>query len=471
MEIRGEKKDLTGSVTFNSREAGQGDLFVAVRGSRTDGHQYISSATAQGAMLVVCEEFPGETTNDVCYIRVEDSHRALALIASNYYGNPSAELSLVGVTGTNGKTTVASVLCDVAAGLGYGAGLISTVGVRYDGHAHPATHTTPDPLQIQSVLREMADAGCEFVFMEVSSHAIDQKRIEGLTFRGGIFTNLSHDHLDYHKTFRNYLETKKSFFDHLPAEAFALTNVDDRNGKVMVQNCRASVYTYGLKGMADFRGKVLESHFEGNLLQVNHHELWTRLPGMFNAYNILAVFGAGILLGLDEQELTKQISLSRPVDGRFEIIGKEGGPTAIVDYAHTPDALENVLNTIREIRRKGERIVTIVGAGGNRDRTKRPEMARIAARLSDRVILTSDNPRDEDPLDIIGDMKKGLDSELVKKVVVISDRAEAIRATCAFAEKRDIILLAGKGHETYQEIKGVKHHFDDREQLRNCLNL
>ena len=380
-------------------------------------------------------------------------------------------MKLVGVTGTNGKTTVATLLYKIANGLGFKAGLISTVTVRFNGHSRAATHTTPDPVQLQSVMREMADAGCEFVFMEVSSHAIHQKRIDGIHFRGGIFTNLTHDHLDYHVTFRDYLEAKKAFFDHLPSSAFALVNTDDRNGKVMVQNSRATVYTYAIRSMSDFHGKILESHFEGNLLEVNKHEFWTRLPGLFNAYNILAVYGAGIQLGFDELELMEQISLCTAVDGRFEIIRKDGGPTAIVDYAHTPDALENVLNTIRGIRKKNEQIITIVGAGGNRDKTKRPEMARIAAELSDRVILTSDNPRNEDPADIINDMKAGLSADLAKKVVIISDRDEAIRATCAFAMPSDIILLAGKGHETYQEIKGVKHHFDDREKLHQYLNI
>ncbi len=414
-EIRGEKKPLAGRVVFDSREAGRGDLFVAVRGTKSDGHDFIPSVTSQGVSHVVCEALPAKLDGDVCYIVVEDSHHALAIIASNYFGNPSSELRLVGVTGTNGKTTVASLLFQVATGLGYKAGLISTVTVRYDGKTRPATHTTPDPLQLQSVIREMADSGCEFVFMEVSSHAIHQKRIGGLHFTGGIFTNITHDHLDYHHTFREYIDAKKAFFDHLPADAFALVNGDDRNGKVMVQNTRASVHTYALKSMADFRGKVLESHFEGNLMQIGEREFWTRLPGAFNASNVMAVYGTGILLGFGEEELLARISLCTSVDGRFEIIAKTGGPRAIVDYAHTPDALENVLNTIRGIRRKEEKIITIVGAGGNRDKTKRPEMARIAAELSDKVVLTSDNPRDEDPAAIIDDMKAGLSEELSRE--------------------------------------------------------
>ncbi|HYW97108.1 MAG TPA: UDP-N-acetylmuramoyl-L-alanyl-D-glutamate--2,6-diaminopimelate ligase [Bacteroidales bacterium] len=469
--IKGEKKTLTGRVLFDSREAGRGDLFVAVPGTKADGHDFIPSVVSRGVSHVVCEVFPEVLSDEVCYIQVEDSRRALALIASNYYDNPSSAVKLVGVTGTNGKTTVATLLYDIARGLGYKAGLLSTVNVRFDGKTRAATHTTPDPLQLQSVMREMADSGCEFVFMEVSSHTIHQRRIEGLLFRGGIFTNLTHDHLDYHKTFRDYLEAKKMFFDHLPASAFALVNTDDRNGRVMVQNTRASVHSYAMKSMADYRGKILESHFEGNLLQVNNSEFWTRLPGLFNAYNVLAVYGTGVLLGFDEQELMEQISLCMPVDGRFEIIRKEGGPTAVVDYAHTPDALENVLSTILGIRKKDQQVITIVGAGGNRDRTKRPEMARIAAELSDKVVLTSDNPRDEDPAGIIREMKDGLTPELGKKVITINDRDEAIRATCAFAGKNDIILVAGKGHETYQEIKGVRHHFDDREKLRNYLNV
>ncbi len=468
---RGGKKALSGKVVFDSREAGKGDLFVAVRGTRDDGHNFIDTVIRQGAEIIVCEEFPAEIVNTVYYICVEDSHAALAVIAANFFGNPSSGMKLIGVTGTNGKTTVASLLYQVAEGLGFKAGLISTVSVRFDGKMRPATHTTPDPVQLQSVIREMADAGCGFVFMEVSSHAIHQKRIAGLHFSGGIFTNLTHDHLDYHKTFRDYLEAKKAFFDNLGRDAFALVNADDRNGRIMVQNTKATVHTYAIKSMSDFHGKVMESHLEGNLLQVNNTELWTRLPGLFNAYNILAVYGAGILLGFDRRELMQQVSLCSSVDGRFEMIRKEGGPTAIVDYAHTPDALENVLNTIRGIRKTGERIFTVVGAGGNRDKTKRPEMARIAAALSDRVILTSDNPRDEEPSAILNDMKEGLSTEDMKKVIFITDRDEAIRAACSFAGMTDIILVAGKGHETYQEIRGVKQHFDDREKLRQYLNV
>ncbi len=470
LDIRGDKKSLTGCVVFDSRAAGRGDLFVALSGTKVDGHQFIPVVVEQGAEFIVCENLPGKMLDGICYIRVEDSHRALAMISANFYGNPSAELKLIGVTGTNGKTTIASLLFQVAEGLGYKAGLISTISVRYDGKVRSATHTTPDPVQLQSVIREMADSGCEFVFMEVSSHAIHQKRIDGLQFRGGIFTNITHDHLDYHKTFRGYLEAKKAFFDGLGPGAFALVNRDDRNGLVMVQNTRASAHTYAMKSMADFHGKILESTMEGNLMQVNKTEFWTRLPGVFNAYNILAIYGAGILLGFEEQELIGQISLCTSVDGRFEIIRNAIGPTAIVDYAHTPDALENVLNTVRAIRKKDEMIITIVGAGGNRDKTKRPEMARIAAELSDKLILTSDNPRDEDPVDIINDMKAGLSAELARRTLIITDRDEAIRAACSFAGANDIILVAGKGHETYQEIRGVKHHFDDREKLRQYLN-
>ncbi len=469
LEISGKADRLEGKVVFDSRKVEIGDLFVAVKGTVTDGHDYISSALEQGANFIVCEELPEPVSEEVTYVKVVNSAAALGIIASNFYGNPSKDLKVVGVTGTNGKTTIASLLYEITMSLGYMAGLFSTIKVRFNDKELPATHTTPDPVRLQSVFRQMLDDGVEYVFMEVSSHAIHQERISGIQFSGGIFTNLSHDHLDYHGTFKNYLEVKKKFFDELPEDAFALVNIDDRNGKVMVQNTKAKTSTYSLRTMADYRAKVVESHLEGNLLSVNGNELWTRLPGLFNAYNCLAVYGAGILLGFKKEELLMTISEQRSVEGRFEIIRSESGVTGIVDYAHTPDALANVLQTINEIRNGKRRLITIVGAGGDRDRTKRPLMARIAAEKSDRVILTSDNPRNEDPEKIIGDMKDGLDPVLMKKIISITSREEAIKTACSFAEEDDIILVAGKGHETYQEIKGKRHHFDDREKLRQYL--
>lgn len=460
---------LRGKPCFDSRAVEKGDLFVAVPGAAQDGHQWIENAIEKGAEVIVCERLPENIHKGICYIQTKDSHEALAIIASNFYGNPSGKIKLVGVTGTNGKTTTASLLYEIAGELGYKAGMISTIRVKYPGVDQVSTHTTPDPLRINQYLAEMVDLGCEFAFMEVSSHAIHQKRISRLTFSGGIFTNITHDHLDYHKTFREYLITKKSFFDSLPAEAFALVNKDDRNGSVMMQNTRASKHTYSLKSDSDFRGKILESHFEGNKLSVNGKELWTMLPGTFNAYNCLAIYGAGILLGFGREELQAALSSRKPVEGRFEVIRSASGKTAIVDYAHTPDAVENVLNTIRSIRQEGQKIITVVGAGGNRDKTKRPEMAKIAAGLSDRVILTSDNPRFEEPSEILKDMQAGVDIVLARKVTTISDREEAIRTACMMAEANDIILVAGKGHETYQEVRGVKYPFDDRVKVQTYL--
>lgn len=469
LKISGDEDKLKGKVLFDSRKVEEGDLFIAVKGTIEDGHEYISSAIERGAAFIVCEEIPHPVKKGVTFIKVEDSSRALGMIAANFYKNPSDDLKVIGITGTNGKTTIASLLYEITMSLGYITGLFSTIKVKFNDIELPATHTTPDPVRLQSVFQEMLDKGVEYVFMEVSSHAIHQNRISGIKFSGGIFTNLSHDHLDYHGTFRDYLETKKRFFDELPSDAFALVNLDDRNGKVMVQNTQAKINTYSLRTMADFRAKVVESHFEGNLLSVNGEELWTRLPGLFNAYNCLAVYGTGILLGFNREELLMSISEQKSVEGRFEIIRSERGVTGIVDYAHTPDALANVLQTINEIRKRRRRLLTIIGAGGDRDRAKRPMMAKIAAEKSDRVILTSDNPRNEDPETIITDMKQGLDPVLIKKIISITGRDEAIKAACSFAEENDIILLAGKGHETYQEIKGQRHHFDDREKLRQYL--
>jgi UDP-N-acetylmuramoyl-L-alanyl-D-glutamate--2,6-diaminopimelate ligase len=471
IRLVGKIESLSGKVCFDSRLVEAGDLFVAVRGTSTDGHLYLSEVAYRGAAVIVCEDLPEKSVSDVAFVVVKDSHKALAVIASNFFGNPSDDMKVIGITGTNGKTTIASLLFEITESLGYKAGLISTIKVKYGQYERTATHTTPDPLQIQSSLREMLENGVEYVFMEVSSHAVHQKRIAGIRFTGGVFTNLTHDHLDYHKTFSEYLLAKKAFFDMLPKESFALTNADDKNAPIMLQNTLAGKYSFGLKTMSDFKARILESHFEGNLLKIRNREVWTQLPGEFNASNIMAIYGVGMLLGFDEIELLEQISRQKSVEGRFEIIRSSTGTVAIVDYAHTPDALANVLKTIRSIRVDGQQIITIVGAGGNRDKTKRPEMARIAAELSEKVVLTSDNPRNEEPETIIEDMKTGLDPVLIRKVISITDRDEAIKATCSFANSEDIILVAGKGHETYQEVKGKKYHFDDREKLKEYLML
>jgi len=452
-------------LSFDTRQLGAEDLYVALKGTRSDGHDYIPVAVNNGATAVVCEKLPDILKENVCYIEVEDSHEALGVIASAFYDCPSGKLKLIGITGTNGKTTIATLLYRISRSLGYKAGLISTIAVVIEERSRTATHTTPDPLQINQALSEMVDEGCEYAFMEVSSHAAVQKRISGLIFCGGIFTNITHDHLDYHKEFKDYLKAKKFFFDNLSADAFALYNADDKNGKVMVQNTKAEKYSYGLKAMADFRASVIESHLEGNLLRIGNHEVWTKLPGAFNACNMLAVYAAAVLSGMHEESVLRALSEQSSVPGRFDIIKSARGITGIIDYAHTPDALENVLNTINKIRAGESRLITIVGAGGNRDKEKRPVMARLAAEMSNKIILTSDNPRDEDPDDIISDMKKGIDNTSAHKVVTITDREEAIQTACAFAENGDIILLAGKGHENYQEIKGVRKHFDDKEML------
>jgi len=465
----GELNISIGKICFDSRKVETGDVFVALKGTQSDGHEFISDVIKKGAGTVVCEEWPHVKDTACTIVQVLNSHETLARMASAYYDEPGEKLKLVGVTGTNGKTTIATLLYQLFTNLGYKCGLLSTINTIVAGKTAEATHTTPDPLQINALLAEMVEAGCEYAFMEVSSHAAHQRRIGGLKFAGGIFTNLTHDHLDYHKDFREYLMAKKLFFDALPNDAFALVNADDKNSKVMVQNCKAKVYGYSLKAMSDFKAKISESHFEGNLLLIRNKEIWTHLPGVFNAYNILAIFGAASLLNVNESELFTEISKLESVSGRFQIIRSAGGVTAIVDYAHTPDALENVLKTIREIKTDENRLITIVGAGGNRDKTKRPVMARIAASLSDKLVLTSDNPRNEEPESILDDMKAGLDPVLVRKTISICDREEAIRATCSFAGKNDIILLAGMGHETYQDVKGVEHHFDDREMLKKYL--
>ena len=465
LNIKGDIDISIKSVCFDSRFAGKDDLFIAVPGTKVNGHDYIHSAIKNGAIAVVCELLPSEQNEMICYVQVKDSHEALGIIAANYFEHPSSKLRLIGVTGTNGKTTVTTLLYKLVRDLGYKAGLISTIAIEIMGKARETTHTTPDPLQINRALGEMVAAGCEYAFMEISSHAIVQKRINGLTFRGGIFTNITHDHLDYHHGFREYLEAKKLFFDYLTKDAFALFNIDDRNGRVIVQNTKANIFSYGIKSMADFRALVIETHLEGSLLRIGNKEINICLPGVFNVYNLLAVYGAALLLGMNEDSVLKSLSIQQSVRGRFEIVKSDRGITGIVDYAHTPDALENVLNTINKIKTGGSRIITIVGAGGNRDKAKRPLMAKIAAGMSDKLILTSDNPRDEEPDEIINDMMKGINNSLMRSVLRIPDREEAIRTACTFAAKGDIILLAGKGHETYQEIKGVKKHFNDKEIL------
>lgn len=457
------------SVCFDSRLVGKGDLFIALSGTQDDGHKYIKAAINKGAHAVLCEVMPDDLNKEVCYLQVEDSHEALGIIASNFYDHPSKQLKLIGVTGTNGKTTVATLLYKLADDMGYKAGLLSTIEVITGKKARAATHTTPDPLQINQALADMISLGCEFAFMEVSSHAIVQKRIAGLQFTGGIFTNITHDHLDYHHGFREYLEAKKSFFDNLPSASFALYNADDKNGKVMMQNTRAKVFSYAIKSIADFKAIIIENHLEGSLLRINNKEVSTRLPGIFNVYNLLAVYGAAIISGMQEDQVLEKLSSQESVKGRFDIVRSEREVIGIVDYAHTPDALENVLNAIHMIRSEDNRIITVIGAGGNRDKEKRPLMAKIALNMSDKLILTSDNPRNENPEDIINDMKKGIENSFSRDVLTITDREEAIRTACAIAVKGDIILLAGKGHESYQEIKGIKKHFNDKEILKKYI--
>lgn len=459
-----------GQIVSDSRRVVPGSLFVAVRGVAVDGHQYIASAIEKGAVAIVCEEYPKELADKATFVVVKDSAYALGLLLSKSYGDPSQKLKLVGVTGTNGKTTIATVLYELFRRLGYKVGLLSTVCNYIDGEAIPTDHTTPDPITLHALIARMVEAGCTYAFMEVSSHSIDQRRISGLDFDGGIFTNLTRDHLDYHKTVENYLKAKKKFFDELPAKAFALTNLDDKSGMVMLQNTQAKKLTYSLRTVADFKGKILESHFEGTDLLINDKEVTVRFVGRFNAYNLLAVYGAAVSLGADPDEVLVALSAMHPVSGRFETIHSPEGFTAIVDYAHTPDALTNVLNSIHEVLEGKGRTITVVGAGGNRDKGKRPLMAKEAARLSDQVILTSDNPRFEEPDAIIQDMVAGLTKADLERTLCITDRAQAIKTATMLAKRGDVILVAGKGHEDYQEVKGVKHHFDDREQLRKLFH-
>lgn len=459
------------NICFDSRKVSQGDVFVATRGTAVDGHDFIAKAVEQGAVAVVCETLPENRAEGVVYVQTADSAEALGVMASNFYGRPSQQLTLVGVTGTNGKTTIATLLYQLFRSLGYKVGLLSTVCNYVDDEAVESTHTTPDALELNALLARMVAAGCEYAFMECSSHAIDQRRIAGLRFRGGIFTNLTRDHMDYHKTVDNYLKAKKRFFDDLPRDAFALTNLDDKNGEVMLQNCAAQKKTYSIRTLADFKTRVLESSFEGMLLEMNGREISLPFVGRFNASNLTAVFGAAVLLGFDEDEILCRLSALHAVSGRFETIVSPSGVTAIVDYAHTPDALANVLATINDVRLGKGTLITVVGCGGNRDKGKRPMMAREAVNASNRVILTSDNPRDEEPQAILDDMLAGLDDEQKRCVLVIADRREAIKTAAALAQRGDVILVAGKGHENYQIVKGVKHHFDDHEEVRNALNI
>ncbi len=475
VQIIGSTDIEIAGVDIDSRQVQEGHLFVAMRGTQADGHAYIPAAIGQGARAVVCEELPagGDVAPDgeVTYVVVKDSEEAAGRIATLFYGDPTSRLELVGVTGTNGKTTTATLLYRLFRYFGYKVGLISTVCNYIDDQPVPTEHTTPDPITLNRLLGRMADEGCQYAFMEVSSHAIAQKRISGLRFAGGIFTNLTRDHLDYHKTVENYIRAKKKFFDDMPKEAFSLVNLDDKNGMVMVQNTRSQVHTYSLRSLCDFKGRILESHFEGMLLDFNGQEVAVHFIGRFNAYNLLAVFGAAVLLGQKEQEVLIGLSTLYPVAGRFEAIRSPKGYTAIVDYAHTPDALTNVLTAIHGVLEGRGRVITVVGAGGNRDKGKRPMMAKEAARLSDRLIITSDNPRWEEPQDIIDDMLAGLNAADKEKTLSIADRREAIRTACMLAQKGDVILVAGKGHEDYQEIKGVKHHFDDKEEVRKAFNV
>ena len=460
--------EITG-VNIDSRKIKDGHLFVAMKGTQIDGHKFIGKAIESGAKAILCEDMPQEKNDGVCYIQVASTEDAVGKVATLFFGDPSKHLKLVGVTGTNGKTTIATLLYNMFRKFGYKVGLLSTVCNYIDDREVPADHTTPDPIELNELLSEMVKAGCEYAFMECSSHAIHQKRIGGLKFAGGIFTNLTRDHLDYHKTFENYRNAKKAFFDGLPKTAFAITNTDDRNGMVMVQNTKATIKTYSTRQMADFRARIIEMHFAGMYLDIDGHEVGVQFIGKFNVSNLLAVYAAARMLGMQPEDILVAMSTLHSVSGRLEPIQSPDGFTAIVDYAHTPDALENVLNAIHEVLNGKGKVITVCGAGGNRDKGKRPLMAQEAVRQSDRVIITSDNPRFEEPQDIINDMIAGLNKEQLKKVITIVDRKEAIKTACMMAQKSDVILVAGKGHENYQEIKGVKHHFDDKEVLHEIF--
>lgn len=470
VEIHGDRDLEVTSLAFDSREVVKGSVFFAIKGLSVDGHNYIETAIAKGASAVVCEKVPSAINANTTFIQVNNSAAAMGIVAANFHNNPSKKLKLVGITGTNGKTTTATLLHQLFQQLGYKAGLLSTVENKIDHQVSPSRFTTPDALQLNELLAQMVNAGCTHCFMEVSSHALVQERTSGLYFAGGIFSNISHDHLDYHKTFDEYIKAKKILFDRLPKEAFALVNVDDKRGSVMLQNTKADKNTYGLKTMADFKAKILHNTLEGLELDIDGVNAWFRLIGDFNAYNLLAVYATGVLLGEEKDDVLTALSQIEGARGRFEQVYNSNDILAIVDYAHTPDALENVLSTIDTLRTRQEKVITVVGCGGNRDKTKRPEMARIAAKFSNKIVLTSDNPRDEEPMDILNEMMVGVPKVAQKHTMVIVDRKEAIRTACNLAEAGDIILVAGKGHETYQEIKGVRNHFDDKEILNEMLN-
>ncbi len=457
-------------MEFDSRKVSENDVFIAIRGSISDGHEFIETAINKGAITIICDVFPEIIVTGVTYIKVNDTNKAMAFMAANYFNNPSQKLKLIGITGTNGKTTIASLLFQLFEKAGYKTGLLSTVKIVVDTNEYKATHTTPDSISINYYLNEMVNAGVDYCFMEVSSHGIHQKRTEGLHFSGGVFTNLSHDHLDYHATFSEYRDVKKSFFDHLPKTAFALSNIDDKNGSVMMQNTNAKKRTYALKTYADYKAQILENQLSGLLLKINDSEVWVRLIGTFNAYNLLAIYGTAVELGIESLEVLRLLSELESVSGRFQYVVSNGKITAIVDYAHTPDALENVLKTINDIRTKNEQLITVVGCGGDRDKTKRPIMADIASDLSDKIIITSDNPRTENPETIIEEMELGVAPQNYKKTVSIIDRKQAIKTACQLAQANDIILIAGKGHETYQEINGVRHDFDDMKMVKEMLD-
>ncbi|CAM4330980.1 UDP-N-acetylmuramoyl-L-alanyl-D-glutamate--2, 6-diaminopimelate ligase [Zobellia nedashkovskayae] len=468
-DVIGSTNVLVDNICFDSRKVKMDDVFVAIKGTLTDGHLYIAKAIDLGAKAIVCEELPDQTVEGVTYVEVKDGNTALAMMASNFYGNPSKNLKLVGVTGTNGKTTISSLLYQLFKKAGYKVGLLSTIKIMVDEEVYATSHTTPDALTINEHLHLMNEAGVEFCFMEVSSHGIHQKRTQGLVFEGAIFTNLSHDHLDYHKTFAEYRDTKKILFDQLPKNAFAISNIDDKNGAIMLQNTKAKKYTYALRTYADYRAQVLESQFDGTLLKINDHELWSRLIGHFNAYNMLAIFATADLLGMETLETLRLLSELENVDGRFQYFISGKKITAIVDYAHTPDALKNVLETISTLRTGNENVITVVGCGGDRDRSKRPVMGHIASEMSNQAIFTSDNPRSESPSSIIEAMEEGVEPQNVKKILSIENREQAIKTACQLANAEDIILIAGKGHETYQETNGKRIHFDDFEMVKEIL--
>lgn len=471
IEVVGSLNLVAEGLAFDSRKVKNGYVFFAISGTHANGHNYIDKAIDLGAVAIVCERFPDNLIDTITYVKVDSSAFSLGIMASKFHSDPSKKLKLIGVTGTNGKTTIVSLLHQMALQMGFKAGLISTISYKINDEEFSSSHTTPDQLQLNQLMRKMVDAGCDYCFMEVSSHAIDQHRIAGLDFDGAIFTNITHDHLDYHKTFKEYISVKKKFFDDLKPEAFAITNIDDKNGSVMFQNTKAKKRTYSLRAMADFKNKILESHFDGTLMNIDGSEVWTHFVGRFNAYNLLAVYAASILLDLEKDDVLVEISKLMPVAGRFEIIRSTLGTYAIVDYAHTPDALENVLSTIDEMRTKNEQLICVVGAGGDRDKTKRPEMAAIACKYCNKIILTSDNPRTEDPEKILKDMEAGVDVISRKNTLVIINRREAIKTASMLAQPGDIILIAGKGHEDYQEINGVKEHFDDKEEIKRTFEL